>query len=73
MRVGLSESGCRAGLQTASSPGSDALRLGFTTEERRTQRRSDGTISLLGRRFEIPATYRALTRPVRRYATWDLT
>ena len=55
------------------SPGSDALRLAFTTEERRTQRRSDGTISLLGRRFEIPATYRALTRPVVRYATWDLT
>lgn len=54
------------------SPGSDALRLAFTTEERRTQRRGDGTISLLGRRFEIPATYRALTRPVLRYATWDL-
>jgi transposase InsO family protein len=55
------------------SPGSEALRLAFTTEERRTQRRSDGTISLRGRRFEIPATYRALTRPVLRYATWDLT
>jgi hypothetical protein len=55
------------------SPGSEALRLAFTTEERRTQRRSDGTVSLRGRRFEIPATYRAITRPVLRYATWDLT
>ncbi len=55
------------------SPDSDALRLAFTTEERRTQRRSDGTLSLLGQRFEIPARYRTLTRPVVRYATWDLT
>lgn len=54
-------------------PDSDALRLAFTTEERRTQRRSDGTISLLGRRFEIPARYRTLSRPVVRYAGWDLT
>jgi putative transposase len=53
-------------------PDSDALRLAFTAEDRRTQRRSDGTISLLGRRFEIPACYRALTRPLIRYAAWDL-
>jgi putative transposase len=55
------------------SPDSDALRLAFTTEERRTQRRSDGTISLLGRRFEIPARYRTIARPVLRYAAWDPT
>ena len=54
-------------------PDSDALRLAFTTEERRTQRRSDGTISLRGGRFEIPACYRAITRPRVRYAAWDLT
>lgn len=54
------------------SPDSQALRLAFTTEERRTQRRSDGTISLLGRRFEIPALYRTLSQLVIRYASWDL-
>ncbi len=38
----------------------------------RTQRISDGTISLLGKRFEIPASYRALYRLTVRYAEWDL-
>ena len=38
----------------------------------RTQRRSDGTISLAGRRFEIPSRYRHLERVPIRYARWDL-
>jgi putative transposase len=54
-------------------PDSQALRQAFTTELRRIQRRSDGTITLGGRRFEIPARYRTLGRVTLRYATWDLT
>jgi len=55
------------------SPDSDTLRRAFTTEVRRTQRRSDGTISLQGRRFEIPARYRSLAHVCVRFAAWDLT
>ncbi len=54
-------------------PDSNALRLAFTTEERRTQRRSDGTVTIAGQRFEIPARYRLLSRVAVRYASWDLT
>jgi transposase InsO family protein len=54
-------------------PDSQALRLAFTTELQRTQRRSDGTITLGGRRFEIPGRYRTLGRLTLRYAVWDLT
>ena len=56
-----------------ASPSSNALRLAFTTEEHRTQRKSDGTVSLAGQRFEIPARYRLLSRIAVRYASWDLT
>src|SRR3990172_5086279 len=55
------------------SPDSHALRLAFTTEEHRTQRRSDGTVTIAGQRFEIPARYRLLSRLAVRYASWDLT
>jgi hypothetical protein len=54
------------------SPDSAALRLAFTKTEARTQRRSDGTISLEGRRFEIPGRYRHLEKVAIRYASWDL-
>ncbi len=54
------------------SPSSEALRRVFRAEVDRTQRRSDGTLSLEGRRFEIPARYRHLTRLRVRYARWDL-
>lgn len=53
-------------------PGSDVLRLRFTRLERRTQRRSDGTVSLAGLRFELPGRFRHLTRVSVRYASWDL-
>jgi transposase InsO family protein len=53
-------------------PGSDALRRAFRAEVTRTQRRSDGTVSLAGRRFEIPSRYRHLERLHLRYARWDL-
>jgi putative transposase len=53
-------------------PGSDALRLAFTRSDTRTQRKSDGTIVINGRRFELPNRYRHLTRIEVRYAEWDL-
>jgi hypothetical protein len=54
------------------SPSSDALRQAFRLEARRRQRRSDGTISLDGVRFEIPARYRHFRDVVVHYARWDL-
>jgi putative transposase len=54
-------------------PDSAALRLAFTQTEQRTQRHSDGTVVISGRRFEIPNRYRHLTRIQLRYASWDLT
>jgi len=53
-------------------PSSDALRLAFCLEQSRSQRRSDGTISIEGRRFEIPSQYNHLQRVSVRYARWDL-
>lgn len=54
------------------SPSSEILRRAFRIEESRTQRRSDGTITVKGVRFEIPSRYRTLLRPSVRYARWDL-
>jgi transposase InsO family protein len=54
------------------SPTSEELRLAFTASQLRTQRRSDGTLSLEGRRFEIPSRYRHLERIAVRFARWDL-
>jgi len=54
------------------SPASEVLRRAFRAEVGRTQRRSDGTLSLLGRRFEVPSRYRHLERLRVRYASWDL-
>jgi len=53
------------------SPTSDELRLAFTTLETRTQRKSDGTLSLEGRRLEVPSRYRHLDRISVRWARWD--
>jgi hypothetical protein len=55
------------------SPDSAALRLAFARNDSRTQRRSDGTIVIEGRRFEVPNRYRHLARLAVRYAGWDLT
>ncbi len=54
------------------SPSSDALRDAFRMEASRTQRQSDGTISLEGVRFEIPGRYRHFRKVSVRYARWDL-
>lgn len=54
------------------SPTSAELRIAFTTEQTRTQRRSDGTISVEGVRFEVPSRFQHVPRLVIRYARWDL-
>lgn len=54
------------------APGSDALRLAFGMDESRTQRRSDGTVSIEGRRFEVPGRYRHIQQLTVRYTRWDL-
>jgi hypothetical protein len=53
-------------------PGSDALRHAFRTEITRMQRRSDGTATVEGIRFEVPAAYRTLLQLRLRVARWDL-
>lgn len=54
------------------SPSSDALRRAFRMEVTRTQRRSDGTITVEGVRFEVPSAYRTLRQVRVRVARWDL-
>ncbi len=53
-------------------PSSQALTEAFRIEVKRTQRRSDGTVSLGGTRFEIPSRYRHLEQVHLHYARWDL-
>ena len=53
-------------------PDPETLRQAFCTETTRRQRRSDGTLSLQGIRFEIPHRYRHLERLRVRYASWNL-
>ena len=52
-------------------PDSAALRDAFRIEVKRRARRADGTISLGGGRFEIPARLRHLDVVDVRYARWD--
>ena len=53
-------------------PVASELTAAFRIELTRTQRRTDGTVSLHGRRFEIPSRYRHLNHVHLRYARWDL-
>ena len=53
-------------------PDSQTLHRAFRCTTQRKQRRSDGTLSLQGVRFEIPDRYRHLEQPMIRYARWDL-
>jgi putative transposase len=57
---------------TRPCPDSDALRLAFTRSAHRTHKKSDGTIVIEGRRFEVPNRYRHLNRIEVRYANWNL-
>jgi len=54
------------------SPDSDHLRWAFRKKEWRTQRRSDGTLRVEGRRYELPSRFRQQQRVLIRYARWDL-
>lgn len=53
-------------------PASAVLTNSFRIEVVRRQRRSDGTVSLNGARFEIPGRYRHLDQVHLHYARWDL-
>lgn len=52
---------------------SQALRRAFRLQATRRQRRTDGTISVQAKRFEIPARYQHLEQILVRYARWDMT
>jgi putative transposase len=54
------------------SPSSESLRDAFRLRTTRRQRRSDGTISLEGVRFEVPSRYRHFRDITVRYARWNL-
>lgn len=58
--------------QGRPSPSSDALRRAFRMMTSRIQRRSDGTTTIEGIRFEVPSRYRNVERLFVRYARWDL-
>jgi len=53
-------------------PSSDELRRAFRMEVTRQQRRTDGTITVAGVRYELPSRFRTLVRPTVRVARWDL-
>ena len=57
---------------TRPCPSSDVLCASFRIEVKRKQRRSDGTVSIEGGRFEIPSQYRNLEHVHLQYARWDL-
>jgi transposase InsO family protein len=58
---------------TRPCPDAAVLKLAFTRTERRTLRKSDGTITLEAHRFEVPGCYRHLSLLEVRFAAWDLT
>ncbi|MFH1809426.1 MAG: IS481 family transposase [Pseudomonadota bacterium] len=53
------------------APDMETLQRVFTAERRRTQRRSDGTISIEGVRFELPSRLRSQRKVKVRYRRWD--
>lgn len=53
-------------------PSGEEITRAFTQKVTRKQRRSDGTVSLGGVRFEVPSHLRALTRLTVRFRRWDL-
>ena len=54
------------------APDTETLRFCFTRRERRTRRRSDGTVTIKGVRFELPSRLRFCDRVWVRYKKWDL-
>lgn len=53
-------------------PSSVDLRHAFRQKVFRTQRRSDGTVTIDGKRFEIPSRFRHLRRVCLHYPRWNL-
>lgn len=53
-------------------PDGTTLTQAFCVEVKRKQRKSDGTFTLEGRRFEVPSQYRHFEFLHIRYARWDL-
>lgn len=53
-------------------PSSAVLAAAFRIEVARRQRRSDGTVSVEGARYEIPSRYRHFEQVHLRYPRWDL-
>ena len=53
-------------------PDTSTLRHAFCASAKRKQRKSDGTLSLEGKRFEVPSQYRHLETLHVQYARWDL-
>lgn len=54
------------------SPSAGELRRKFREEITRKQRRSDGTVTVRGVRFEVPSAYRHMRDVAVRVARWDL-
>ena len=54
------------------SPTTEQLKQHFCKSESRKQRRSDGTLTVSGKRFEVPGRYHHLEKVSIRYARWDL-
>jgi len=54
------------------SPSAETVRRAFRIKGSRSQRRSDGTLSIEGVRFEVPNRFRHIERLPVRYARWDL-
>ncbi len=53
-------------------PSMEELRKAFTRFTHRTQRKTDGTVSISGIRFEIPSQYRHIKKIPLRYKKWNL-
>lgn len=53
-------------------PESNVLRQAFCMKVSRKQRKSDGTFTLDGTRFEVPSRYRHIEQLYIQYARWDL-
>lgn len=53
-------------------PDTSVLKQAFCAQVNRTLRKSDGTLSIEGRRFEVSSRYRHLEKLTIRYARWDL-
>ena len=54
------------------SPDSLFLRKAFRLRQQRSQRLSDGTVSIEGRRFEVPSRFRHMKKILAAWARWDL-